>query len=1497
MLSMADTNSADTCMEAMCSSYVSAPASVLESVNHGIQEGEVCKTQLKSKSAVHQLGNMPIMYGTSKSKKCYNNSSNRKKQNQQQILNSLKSWNVKIAPSGLDKPEAELLPGRPVTIVQENSSYMPKSITQNQTKPQSSEATPGAEDPNHATTFIKEQPTQIPEPRGNNSSTMKKKAQDIKHNKSKHKEIVEKMVPSSTYDEERIHEKKDLESFTSNACENVISQGSALADDLSGHSMLESSSNCSSDTGTLAEDNDCTKEAVLYSSVSSGASVSSRGNCHKNSHSKARVPGAGWGWNHRQSQNGSSKGLPINKMTAAAGQVMEKTSKFLDGMPRTINGKQKDSSHRSEHHIANSQSFSPRALLTIHPNQQPSHHHPSYIHLHEQPYHQYLDHNNSAQQNSNGSVHQYSFDFLRDVGQKVSIPSDTIGSSSSSSSQVNYNFTPQFQQQIMQHYHNNHMLHQQNSNIGHGNNIQLHHAVTQQQQQHQQQQHQQQQQQQQQHQQQQHQSYINHSSGAYGSEEVACLLSPQSGGNGSTSVLNEPKYYQNYPVLGTGEMQNGINSCSQIIEHSSYGYNRNGDIQHQQQQQQPPQQGVNQQHPMYQNNHQQYQVHINSYHQNNNYQYHNRNLSAIRGNHLNYLVHGGGVSYRDEGVRNGKKTSWNSNGSKGKMGTALTSSGKHLNKVQSNGYGYRKYYQHYHNHHSVGGGHGQYYDHVAMSHQQQQSIPQQHHKQQHLHRNLVYVRGYDRGHGAVLPPAFGEDARGVGKKEQEAESSSSIHRAPSSPKSKDSLDMDINHTGDQDKLCTMADPEDDIMPCGIDVDVASQIQEKSVLPDDEEFELKELCDVPRSSSSSSMVSIPSTESSVISSTISQTQLLECTNASIHEYDSDSSHYSDFHDGTDRYSKYGQISCGQVYRSSSSTSGISSSATNPHSNDFIPSIPSSLRASPAALSELIVRSHSYHGSHQNLTAYGSVRSAGEASSPIGSPTGTLRSSSGTQSVPIFGELFASNNANNHNQHSKKFTGSHSSTVSFGSSSSLEMALRSSSSSLPASSVPPNDGQSMQSGHPRKRQSGRTSPAMIQEQFRPAVACYSGHNKGQGQHGNNGVRKSNQLPMNYVHRTSLPTDFQYTPADRFILRANDIELKIPPGRLSNGSVWDRLSEGIWEKFCGAQQTAEKYLQKMQLWRDLYICIKQGFPKYGLYLVGSTISGFGADNSDVDMCLVSRYTGPGYYDARNEALQNLTLVKNFFVSLASSTFDKFCLIQAKVPILRFQDSNNGIEVDLNYNNCVGIRNTHLLHCYSQMDWRVRPLVLVVKLWAQHHNINDAKNMTISSYSLVLMVIHFLQYGVKPSVLPCLHSMHPEKFMKIIDINSIEMIESIEPYQTDNKETLGELLLHFLEYYKDFDYAHYAISVRMASIIPIEECRMAKSYKNDPHQWKHLCIEEPFDLTNTARSVFDGEVFEQIKCTFAASCRMLKDTKDLSVLFGEPLFTPVTSTLSMTS
>lgn len=52
---------------------------------------------------------------------------------------------------------------------------------------------------------------------------------------------------------------------------------------------------------------------------------------------------------------------------------------------------------------------------------------------------------------------------------------------------------------------------------------------------------------------------------------------------------------------------------------------------------------------------------------------------------------------------------------------------------------------------------------------------------------------------------------------------------------------------------------------------------------------------------------------------------------------------------------------------------------------------------------------------------------------------------------------------------------------------------------------------------------------------------------------------------------------------------------------------------------------------------------------------------------------------------------------------------------------------------------------------------------------------------------------------------------------------------------------------------------------------------------QWKNLCIEEPFDYTNTARSVYDVEVFQKIKYVFAQSYEKLQQTMDLKSILNE--------------
>lgn len=111
------------------------------------------------------------------------------------------------------------------------------------------------------------------------------------------------------------------------------------------------------------------------------------------------------------------------------------------------------------------------------------------------------------------------------------------------------------------------------------------------------------------------------------------------------------------------------------------------------------------------------------------------------------------------------------------------------------------------------------------------------------------------------------------------------------------------------------------------------------------------------------------------------------------------------------------------------------------------------------------------------------------------------------------------------------------------------------------------------------------------------------------------------------------------------------------------------------------------------NLIVLLQQAYPRLSVFLVGSTMTGFGAETSDVDMCVVS--SSETDLDPRLEAVVNLTDLKKLLS--ASPAFEQFHLIQAKVPILRFRDTINGIEVDLNYNNSVGIRNTRLLFCFA--------------------------------------------------------------------------------------------------------------------------------------------------------------------------------------------------------
>jgi DNA polymerase sigma len=331
----------------------------------------------------------------------------------------------------------------------------------------------------------------------------------------------------------------------------------------------------------------------------------------------------------------------------------------------------------------------------------------------------------------------------------------------------------------------------------------------------------------------------------------------------------------------------------------------------------------------------------------------------------------------------------------------------------------------------------------------------------------------------------------------------------------------------------------------------------------------------------------------------------------------------------------------------------------------------------------------------------------------------------------------------------------------------------------------------------------------------------------------------------------------------------------------SRMDLLTEHICDYYEKVAQTERTLLKKLRLRDLLYYTISPLFPVCGLYVVGSSLNGFGNENSDMDLCLVIT---DQELDQRTAAVLVLREVEHNLANLPVVKEQK--LIEAKVPILRikFKGVYENVTVDLNANNAVAIKNTHLLCYYAFFDWRLRPLVAIVKEWAKRCNINDASRSSFTSYSLVLMVIHYLQVGVEKPVLPSLQNVYSKRFNSKNDIRTLNVslplgdIPSHCTFERNNDVTLGELLIGFFNYYAHvYDYEKNAISIRLG-----QQVERKAVIKNHRLQWSPIVIEEPFTRANTAHSIYDERVFEAIKHKFREAHEILSRTHDIKELLS---------------
>lgn len=87
---------------------------------------------------------------------------------------------------------------------------------------------------------------------------------------------------------------------------------------------------------------------------------------------------------------------------------------------------------------------------------------------------------------------------------------------------------------------------------------------------------------------------------------------------------------------------------------------------------------------------------------------------------------------------------------------------------------------------------------------------------------------------------------------------------------------------------------------------------------------------------------------------------------------------------------------------------------------------------------------------------------------------------------------------------------------------------------------------------------------------------------------------------------------------------------------------------------------------------------------------------------------------------------------------------LDKASVPIVKLTDKETEIKVDISFNMNNGVKSADFIKSYKRRYPVLDKLVMVLKQFLLQRDLNEVFTGGISSYSLILMTISFLQVSI---------------------------------------------------------------------------------------------------------------------------------------------------------
>lgn len=160
-----------------------------------------------------------------------------------------------------------------------------------------------------------------------------------------------------------------------------------------------------------------------------------------------------------------------------------------------------------------------------------------------------------------------------------------------------------------------------------------------------------------------------------------------------------------------------------------------------------------------------------------------------------------------------------------------------------------------------------------------------------------------------------------------------------------------------------------------------------------------------------------------------------------------------------------------------------------------------------------------------------------------------------------------------------------------------------------------------------------------------------------------------------------------------------------------------------------------------------------------------------------------------------------------------------------------------------------SELFYLFGEIDARVRPLVFLVRQWAQEVKLTSkTRTNSLTNFQITCLVLSFLQQlpdAILPTVPELVSKARKSDVRYSNDNRSYTFLRDINElkFETKNTSSLEELFAQFLEFYGTFEFTKHLIAltsnkpIRKIEALPLQ---IANPFELEQNWSRNVCSEE---------------------------------------------------------